>query len=202
LPKVVAEYKRQARQRIVETAVRVFSEKGYHRTTMEDIAEELGVSKGAIYLYFRSKEGLVREICKIAPARLREDLTSSFGGRDMLTGASAFFEESLARSMEGLGLYFEIIGEAHRSVSIRKMLLESYTRSLEILTEFIERLGREGRIRRDFDATSLALGLVATHDGLMASIVLGKDASEAKKAWNETISIIIRGMQQQKNQKT
>jgi AcrR family transcriptional regulator len=195
LPKVVAEYKRQARQRIVDTAARVFSEKGYHRTTMEDIAKELGVSKGAIYLYFRSKEGLVREICKIAPGQLREALISSFSRRDMLTGASEFFEGSLARSMAGLGLYFEIIGEAYRSASIRRILSESYTLSLQILTEFIEGLKKEGRIRRDFDAALLARGLVALHDGLMASIVLGKDASEAKKAWNETIEILMRGMQ-------
>src|SRR5690349_10019402 len=103
---------------------------------MEDIAKELGVSKGAIYLYFNSKEGLVREICKIAPAQLREALISSFSGKDMLTGAGDFFEGSLARSVAGLGLYFEIIGEAHRSASIRKILSGSYTLSLQILTEF------------------------------------------------------------------
>ena len=195
MPKVVAEYKQQARRRIVDAASRVFSKKGYHRTTMDDIASELGVSKGALYLYFRNKEGLVKEICKIAPAQLREALASSFSGRDMLTGASDFFEGSLARSLTGLGLYFEIIGEAYRSHSVRRILALSYAQSLQILIEFMMKLRAEGRVRSDFDVSSLARGLIAIHDGLMANIAIGNQPSEAKEAWNETIRVLMRGIQ-------
>jgi AcrR family transcriptional regulator len=195
LPKVVAEYRKEARQRIIDAAGKVFSEKGYHRTTMDDIAKELGVSKGALYLYFRSKEGLIREICKIAPVELREALKSSFSGRDMLTGASDFFDDSLERSQAGRGLYFEILAEAYRTLSIRRIVGESYEQSLGVLTEFIENLRNEGRIRQDFDALSLARGLVALHDGLNARIFVGTDSPAAKKAWNETIKILMRGIE-------
>ena len=195
LPKVVAEYRKEARQRIIDAAGRVFSEKGYHRVTMDDIAKELGVSKGALYLYFRSKEGLIREICKIAPVELKEALTSSFSGRDMVTGASDFFEGSLERSQAGRGLYFEILAEAYRTVSIRRIVAENYEQSLKVLTEFMENLRNKGRIREDFDASSLARGLVALHDGLRARIFVGADAPAAKKAWNETIKILMRGIE-------
>jgi AcrR family transcriptional regulator len=40
----------------------VFSEKGYHDATMDDIAERIGVSKAALYQYFESKEDLYRAI--------------------------------------------------------------------------------------------------------------------------------------------
>ena len=48
MPKVVPEYKQEARSRILDAANKVFAEKGYHEATMEDIAKQLGVSKGAI----------------------------------------------------------------------------------------------------------------------------------------------------------
>ena len=52
------------RDEILRTATDLFSEKGYHELTMEEIAEEIGVSKGTIYNYFSSKENLYLEILR------------------------------------------------------------------------------------------------------------------------------------------
>ena len=79
MPKVVPEYKEEARSRILNAANKVFAEKGYHEATMEDIAKRLGVSKGAIYLYFSSKEDLFEAMVKTAPQAFKEILYSSFG---------------------------------------------------------------------------------------------------------------------------
>ncbi|MBU0493981.1 MAG: TetR/AcrR family transcriptional regulator [Chloroflexi bacterium] len=48
----------ERRQQIQEAALRCFARKGYDRTTMDDIAQESGLSKGAIYWYFKSKRDL------------------------------------------------------------------------------------------------------------------------------------------------
>src|SRR5207249_8991221 len=79
MPKVVPEYKEEARSRILDAANKVFAERGYHEATMEDIAKRLGVSKGAIYLYFSSKEDLFEAMVKTAPQAFKEILYSSFG---------------------------------------------------------------------------------------------------------------------------
>src|SRR3970282_1444885 len=50
--------RRARRQAIQSAAVRVFADKGFARTTMEDIARRAEVSVGTIYLYYRSKEDL------------------------------------------------------------------------------------------------------------------------------------------------
>src|SRR5437870_13659978 len=78
MPKVVPEYKEEAKSRILEAANKVFAEKGYHEATMDDIAKRLGVSKGAIYLYFSSKEDLFEAMVKTAPQAFKEILYSSF----------------------------------------------------------------------------------------------------------------------------
>lgn len=53
------EQKRAAnRQRLLDAALKVFSERGYHGATIEEIAAESGLSNGALYYNFRNKEGL------------------------------------------------------------------------------------------------------------------------------------------------
>ncbi len=49
----------QRRAEILEAALGLFSSKGFHDTTMEEVAREAGVAKGTIYLYFQSKEHLL-----------------------------------------------------------------------------------------------------------------------------------------------
>jgi len=50
--------KERRRQQIIVAAKRVFSEKGFNKTTMEDIAKEAELSPGTLYLYFKNKEEL------------------------------------------------------------------------------------------------------------------------------------------------
>lgn len=50
----------QTRALILETALRLFRERGYEKTTMRAIADEAGVALGSTYYYFRSKESLIQ----------------------------------------------------------------------------------------------------------------------------------------------
>ena len=50
--------KERRRQQIIVAAKRVFSEKGFNKATMEDIAKEAELSPGTLYLYFKNKEEL------------------------------------------------------------------------------------------------------------------------------------------------
>ncbi|WP_188989686.1 TetR/AcrR family transcriptional regulator [Paenibacillus nasutitermitis] len=52
------------KQQILEGAIKSFSEKGYRGTSIQDIADALGISKGSLYFYFKSKEDLLLSIFK------------------------------------------------------------------------------------------------------------------------------------------
>jgi AcrR family transcriptional regulator len=78
MPRVVPEYKEEARTRILTAANQVFGEKGYRQATMDDVAKKLGVSKGALYLYFAGKEELFEAICRAQPLAFKEILYSTF----------------------------------------------------------------------------------------------------------------------------
>lgn len=52
----------QTVEKILDISLRLFSEKGYEKTTMQDIVTALGMSKGAIYHHFKSKEELMEAV--------------------------------------------------------------------------------------------------------------------------------------------
>lgn len=58
----IRELKRRAALRV---AARIFNEKGYHATSLDEIADEIGVTKTALYYYFKNKEQLLYECLKL-----------------------------------------------------------------------------------------------------------------------------------------
>ncbi|MCH9035735.1 MAG: TetR/AcrR family transcriptional regulator, partial [Chloroflexi bacterium] len=58
-PKVSEEYLEARRQQILDAAVVCFSRRGFYLTTLEDIHKKAGLSKGAVYHYFKSKEDII-----------------------------------------------------------------------------------------------------------------------------------------------
>lgn len=49
-------------QQILEAAIILFSDRGFESTSIQDIAETAGVGKGTVYLYFKSKEDLIKQV--------------------------------------------------------------------------------------------------------------------------------------------
>lgn len=59
MPKVTEQYLDSRRQEIIDAAYRCFARKGFHPTTMRDIFAEAGLSPGAVYRYFKSKDEII-----------------------------------------------------------------------------------------------------------------------------------------------
>ena len=58
--------RKYARKKVaaIESAARVFAEKGFHGATTQDIASEMGIQQGSLYYYFKSKEQALQEVCE------------------------------------------------------------------------------------------------------------------------------------------
>jgi AcrR family transcriptional regulator len=192
MPKVVPEYKEEAKSRILETANRVFAEKGYHEATMDDIAKRLGVSKGAIYLYFASKEDLFEAMCKTAPQAFKEILYSSFSAdANPVQSATQFFDKMLKLSASSPGLSFEILSEASRNPTLKRILRQNHAEYEEVLTGFLAE-GRKRRIVADnLDIRPLANSLIALWNGLETLLVSGLPVDDARRAWLEALKAIF-----------
>lgn len=83
------------REQMVKGAVKLFSEKGFHRTTTREIAKESGFSIGTLYEYIRSKEDVLYLVCDSiydqVSQRLREEMGHEHTGLESLKHAIAGF---------------------------------------------------------------------------------------------------------------
>src|SRR5437667_7411753 len=89
--------KRQAnRARILQAARTVFAQRGYHGATIEEIAGEAGLSNGAVYYNFASKEDLFFALLDDWRAELLTDLGSALPGPGS-AGPAQSFEDEISR---------------------------------------------------------------------------------------------------------
>jgi AcrR family transcriptional regulator len=196
MPKVVPTYREEAKNRIVESAMQVFSEKGYHQSTMEDVAKQVGVSKGALYLYFKSKEELFNEICRADLASLSQELGDSFKKGDFLESSRRFFERT-SQSSRNLGFRIEAFAEVGRNPTLRKILLEHNLKAFATVMSFLEERQKEARkadpTLKQADLRPLARALMALYDGLNIHLILGVEESELRDAWTESLKAMFAG---------
>ena len=94
----------QREEQILTIAEAVFAERGYQATTMEEVAERVGVTKPLIYGYFGSKEGLLSACIDRARAQLREATVAAWQGVAEGASLEAYFEY-------GIRAFFDFIDE-------------------------------------------------------------------------------------------
>jgi AcrR family transcriptional regulator len=68
------------REKILQAALEIFAEKGYHRALVDDIVRASQTSKGAVYHHFPNKEALFLALVDEFSARLAESVTAAIGG--------------------------------------------------------------------------------------------------------------------------
>ncbi len=191
MARVVPEYKQEARNRILEAAQEAFSETGYDQTTMEAIAQKLDVSKGTLYLYFKSKEELFAQITGARQRALRETLQESLKEGELLECTRKFFDTVMdQQNTYNINLTFEVISEASRNSALRDLLFMDYSRRLQILAEFLDEQKERGFIRDDVDIGALSFGISAMFNGLMIGHILGIEHEYIERAWMGTLSML------------
>ena len=62
MPKISEVQRESRREQILEAALACFSEDGFHQTGMADIVKRSGMSHGAVYVYFQSKEDIIEAL--------------------------------------------------------------------------------------------------------------------------------------------
>jgi AcrR family transcriptional regulator len=98
------------RERILETATDLFTEKGYAGTYVREIVEKAGVSKPALYYYFKSKEGLFYAILEWATEAQREILNEVFEASGTVLDRLIFLYQ---RTYEGIQEYQSLYKMIH-----------------------------------------------------------------------------------------
>ncbi|MFC8527524.1 TetR/AcrR family transcriptional regulator [Nocardia sp. NPDC057227] len=103
MPRVTEEHLERRRQQIVDAAQRCFARKGFHQSSMQDVFAESGLSAGAVYRYFKSKDELVAALASNAGTDIRAVLIEAVR-RDPLPTPAAVVGAVTAWMSENTGL--------------------------------------------------------------------------------------------------
>lgn len=195
-PKVTSEYKTEVKERIIQSAIECFSKYGLDRTRMDDVAQKAGLSKGTLYLYFKSKEDLFYVICENNLKVLKEQLSQIFSTtkEDLVSHAEQFYENfHKEERRESEKVFCEIIAESARNPKLQKILYTQRIRTFNVVREYLDRQMEKGFFKKDTDTEAIASGFVALYDGLIASEFLGVSVNHSKRSWRKTVRAIITG---------
>jgi AcrR family transcriptional regulator len=197
MPKVVPEYKEIAKNRIINAAYIIFNSKGYHNSTMDDIAQVVGVSKASLYSYFKSKEEILQTATKES---LYESFTKYFEDETFTDPLNDLYND-MVKFGDILHLNFEMTALSPNNDNIRKINMDIYETKLNTLTKFIEKQQVNGKIRNDINPVTLAHIINALYTDLALQLIIGFNKNKIRRTWDKSIATLLNNNRQD-NQKT
>lgn len=159
----------QRRERILDACAALLLKYGYDKTTVADIAEEAGVSKGAIYLHFPSKEAMAEALIwremEIAQKLIAERLADDPDGGSFMSlylhSLRVATQRPLLKAFYGQRKH--VLGDLLRTLAPKF----ANARSLEDATDFIKRYQDMGLIRQDADPKVVSFIMAFVRYGLL-----------------------------------
>lgn len=164
----------ETRTAILETALDVFSRKGFSHTSFDEIARQINLSKGAVYWHFKTKTDLLVALIEYSCERRNAHLERLEDQSDSLNRLRWCFIESLRllltepmlRKFEFF-IYFQIEWSEALMQEVHDRLSELRTNPIRIYRSALERLQENGHIDVTPDAEALATLLIAAGTGLL-----------------------------------
>jgi AcrR family transcriptional regulator len=153
---------RKRREEVLDSAARVFHKKGYDATTIQDIADELGILKGSVYYYITSKEDVLFELLEdVHKAALKAVLDATEREGDPLQRMRAFVG-TLSQFNAENRVRMGILLHDFRSLSNRRRreIVRERDRYDQILRELIQEGQQQDLICPDIDPKIAALAIM------------------------------------------
>lgn len=189
----------ERKNQIIEAAMTVFSRQGFHEARMDDIAQEAGLSKGALYLYYKSKDAIIAAILKyffaleLRKTRAILEAGSGLSIDERLLNINHFFAADLKWLSMAAPVMFEFYAVAARQKAVRQSLKEYFKEYRDQLTTFIQRSIDSGEIC-PVDAEQVAIMISALYEGLVLLWVIDPQSMQWEEMGAASIRIVLAGL--------
>jgi AcrR family transcriptional regulator len=157
LPGLRERKKARLRHEILETGLRLFRDRGYENTRVDDIVHALEISQPTFFRYFPSKEGLLREVGRRAFAKQAESLRTELSSKATTAQRLRRFYETLAEVTEvGRPLWQAVILAGAMDPVRSPELRGPEQATVSLLREILSQGQKRGEITQDFPVVHLA----------------------------------------------
>jgi AcrR family transcriptional regulator len=194
MPRVSDEYLEQRRQQILDAARLCFARKGFYETSMQDVFHESGLSAGAVYRYFKSKDELVRAIAAGGVSRFMAVVDKALAevplpGLDEIAGRLATEVVELSGddgpARVALAAWAAALHDPALATTVRGFLGELRAGWVKIA----QRMLAEGRLPAGADVDAIGAALFAVLPGfLLRRLILGEgDAASVQRGLRDLL---------------
>ncbi|MFS0557824.1 TetR family transcriptional regulator [Brevibacillus sp. 179-C9.3 HS] len=171
-PRVSDEYKTNKKNELLESAKCVFIAKGYTRATMQDVMDEAGVSRGALYAYFDNLEHLYLELLQCEDQkdaqffRPNDEETSWEQITKWILRQQAKIEKIEQTLTQANSEFFLSLKDQQKQASY-PYISTRYEKMVAVLTAFFEHGTATGEFKPQLPGEAIARYLISFIDGLM-----------------------------------
>jgi len=173
------------RAQILDAATKVFAQRGFHRTTIRDVAKAAGVADGTIYNYFENKTALLLGILnRMNETERREQDLAQVADTDIRGFFRHYFRQRFAALTQGGPEVFQVVlsevlvNPELRELYMRQIVAPTFTLAETSFTHLVE----AGRIRR-LDTPLTLRVIAATFLGLLMMRIIGDPQLQTR--WDE-----------------
>ncbi|MEV6253675.1 TetR/AcrR family transcriptional regulator [Nocardia sp. NPDC051911] len=179
MPRVSEEHLERRRQQIMDAARRCFARKGFYETSMQDVFTESGLSAGAVYRYFKSKDELITALATEATVALRIAMDEAIRRDPLPTPAeliTMIAEEVVRRSgPDGpvrLAPQAWALALVHPGAAV--MVRETMLAMRALWVTYAERMRDKGWLPADADVDAVAKAIIGLLPGfILQHLILG-----------------------------
>lgn len=183
-------------QEITAAALAAFAKKGYAATRVDDVAKRAGVSKGLLYLYFKTKEDLFKAVVRsfVVPRidtlqRIIE--TSNLSSEEFLRGPFLDFARQLPGSPVGVIVRL-MIAEGPKHPDLVQFYWDNVvSRGFAMIAELLQRGVRNGEFRDSAVVRQPALFVMPVITSIIFNLLFGKERMDSKLLIETQLDLLI-----------
>lgn len=188
----------ERKAQIYQAAQACFGRKGYHRTTMDDIVAESGLSKGALYWYFKSKKELFLSLFQEVMGQVGQAwevivANEEASATDKLLATMALFRTALEEMVPFFGVMMEAWSLTRYDEDMESLIREFYEPYMDIMTRIIEEGVANGEFRIGA-ARAMALVLMTLFDGITLVLSVGLWQHDWNEVMDAAEELVLRGL--------
>ena len=185
----------ETRSKIIETAIKLFSTRGFNAASVDDICKDAGISKGAFYHHFESKQALFLALLD----GWLQTIDNAIEASKDLTVPETFMQMTAAfpyifeTAGEGLPMFLEFWLQASRDKKIWEASIAPYRRYHKYFTTLIKKGVDEGSFV-EVDPELTARMIVSTAMGLLLQSLLDPKGAKWEKVARESTNMLVNSL--------
>ncbi len=182
---------------ILNAAAAVFAQKGFHQARMEDIADRAEVSKGTLYLYFKSKDDLIIHLLDRLFQRELRDLTELQHAPGTASERLWQFSEAVIANLNSwlslVPIAYEFLGVIFRRKLVQQTFRQYFRSYLELILPIIQQGIDRGEFRLQ-NAEEIAIAAGAIFEGTILLWVYDSESVDVENHIRSGMRILLEGI--------